>query len=143
MKLRTFTIAQVTLAVAALTLGMNTALAANSDGRGHIWTPQGVYDKMGTTAKLFADRKQGSLEMGNGCFVSGSLTQAGKGKPLYILKVGEQDGMACPDVKEYSITILDGPAIRAVGNASKIRIQHRVQQGQADFSGVYTFESED
>ena len=120
-----------------------TAIVENLDDQDHIWTPDGIYDNKSIKAILSAKKGHGTLNAGNGCVVSGKLSQKTKGEPVYILATQESDGVDCPDVKDYTITILTGPAIRAAGNAENIKISHNPQSRSVDFSGVYVFEAEE
>lgn len=137
-------IQKIQLSAACLFLSItSTAIAGSSDGHGRIWTPDGIYKNKSIKATLSTKEKRGTLDAGNGCVISGKLLQKKKGDPTYILTTEDQDGTSCPDAKEYTITILDGPAIRAAGNAEKFKISHPPQSRSVNFSGIYTFEAEE
>ena len=118
-----------------------------SDGRGHVWTPDGKYSikKLYLDAVLDSSGGESKLDAGNGCIMTGRLTPIA-GKPAWLFTATGADGIACPDVPgpgaTATITTLNGPAVNAAGNASKISIAHKGQKGRQSFSGVYTFVSE-
>lgn len=126
----------------ALLTVTQSVCAGVSDGAGHIWTPDGRYtsNRAGADAEFNTRLSYGALTMGNACSVEGRLTRPNKSKPTFVLKVTGADGVSCPNVQRIFITIVDGYAVRAFGNASKIKISHASQKGKVNFSGTYLFE---
>lgn len=119
---------------------LTSVYAGVSDSSGYIWTPDGRYvSNMGASGEFDTARSYGMLSMGNSCTVEGRLSHPDKSKAIFLLKVTQVDGESCPNVSQIFVHIVDGYAVRALGNASKIKVTHRLQTGKVNFSGIYEF----
>jgi hypothetical protein len=131
------------LLLAPFAAAMPLLPSSTDDGRGHVWTPDGKYEtaKTGFTATL---RSQGvsTFEVGNHCILEGKLTRI-PNKAAWRFAGTSADGIGCPDTpgpaSNMELLILDGPAVRAEGNASRIRVKHASQKRRMSFSGVYRY----
>jgi hypothetical protein len=135
-------IVQSTLLIAACC----SASAEPADSRGRFWTPDGVYESSSTgmNAELRSRGGKSLLRAGNDCVLIGTLKKTERGD-VYNFSPTEADGMGCPDNlrgRTAVIHVMDGPGVRAAGNASQLRIYHRGQAKRVDFSGTYEFKSE-
>jgi len=116
-----------------------------TDSTGRYWTPDGIYESSGmTTASLRSEGGQSVLRDGNGCSLSGRLKPAGSQGVWHFVPL-ESDGMSCPNVSNgwvVTLYVIDGPGVRALGNASRVRLHHPEQNGRSNFSGEYNFKEE-
>jgi hypothetical protein len=106
----------VFLGLVGLVVLMSTSvLGGATDGRGYVWRPSGTYTgpciaTFGTVAEF---------AQGNACAVTGRVEQEGNTN-LFHFVVTNRDGIDCSaDFGGGVITIVDGPAVRADGNASR------------------------
>ncbi len=118
---------------------------ATSDGQGRTWTPDGAYRSKSADAKLDSSGGVSELVAGNACTITGKIVRSA-GRPEFQFVGKSADGLGCPgssgSALNATITVLDGPGVRALGNASKLRILHKSRKGKVNFSGVYEFEHE-
>lgn len=131
MRFRQMTLFVVIAALSGLLV--SPASGEPTDGSGYVWTPSGTYQ--GTCTASF----HGTAEFiqGNACFVSGTLT-AVPGGPQFTFVVQSTDGAGCPsNMLGGTITVIDGPAVRADGNASRFEFAST----NGDFcDGSYSFD---
>ena len=123
-----------------------SASADPADSSGRFWTPDGIYEQpsTGMKAELRSRGGKSTLRAWNDCVLTGTLKKSDRGD-IYNFAPTDADGMGCPDNvrgRTAIIQIMDGPGVRAVGNASQLRIYHRGQAKRVDFSGTYEFKTE-
>ncbi len=105
-----------------------------TDGWGQAWSPGGSY--VGQCTASF-DGVAAEFTQGNACTASGRLEPI-PGTVQFHFVVQERDGSYCPQgMQGGTITVIDGPAVSAAGNAS----QFQFASATSDFcDGMYRYD---